>query len=116
VNKVDDSKAFVEIPELRADLTAEANMTNFQPNLDVQWNSSWSKCSDSTLSPMFGHESNMQPNDGKFLEDRFLENRREQSEKSPKIGAGLEWYESQPCYDPVGIIVKYTLNLTLQFH
>lgn len=28
--------------------------------------------------------------------------------KSPKIGAGLEWYGSQPYYDPVGIIVKYT--------
>ena len=65
---------------------------------------------------MFGHESNMQPNDGKFLEDRFMENRREESEKGPKIGAGLEWCRSQPYYDPVGIIIEYTLNLTLQLH
>lgn len=81
MNKGDDSEAFVEVPELRGDLTAESNMTNFKPNLDVQWDSSWSKCPDSTFSPVFSHESNMQPNDGKFLEDRFMENRREESEK-----------------------------------
>lgn len=40
----------------------------------------------------------------------------EESEKGPKIGAGLEWCGSQPYYDPVGIIVEYTLNLTLELH
>lgn len=81
MNKGDDSEAFVEVPELRRTNMAKSNMTNFQPNLDVQWNPSWSKCPDSTFSPLFGHESNMQPNYGKFLEDRFMENRREESEK-----------------------------------
>lgn len=35
MNKADDSEAFVEVPEIREDLTAESNMTNFQPNLDI---------------------------------------------------------------------------------
>lgn len=35
MNKADDSEAFVEVSEHRGDLTAESNMTNFQPNLDI---------------------------------------------------------------------------------
>lgn len=88
MNKADAAKAFVEAPELGGDLTAVSTMTRFQPNVE-QWNPSWSKCPGSTFSPMFIHDSNFQPNDEKFLEERIVEDRGEESETV--IGQRWAW-------------------------